>query len=110
MFLSIVAMAVAALVEKQRLSVAEKEKSRVLSMSVFRLAPLFLIVGIGEGFTLVGLQEYFYDQVPDSMRSIGIALYLSVLGTGSFLSSFLITVEDHATAKTGDKLVWEGSK
>ncbi|KAL6123639.1 hypothetical protein ACLB2K_076158 [Fragaria x ananassa] len=55
----------------------------------------------GDAFALVGLQEYFYDQVPDSMRSLGVALYLSVIGVGSFLSSFLISVLDHVTEKYG---------
>ena len=70
-------------------------------MSVFWLAPQFLIIGMGDGFSLVGLQEYFYDQVPDSMRSLGIGLYLSVLGVANFLSSFLITIVDQATKKGG---------
>ncbi|GJV26509.1 NRT1/ PTR family 5.6-like protein [Tanacetum coccineum] len=101
MFLSIVLMVVAALVEKHRLIAAEKEGNKFLSMSVYWLAPQYLIMGIGDGFTLVGLQEFFYDQVPDSMRSIGIALYLSVMGVGSFLSSFLITVVNKASGKFG---------
>ncbi|THG18418.1 hypothetical protein TEA_023762 [Camellia sinensis var. sinensis] len=37
-------------------------------MSVFWLAPEVIILGIGDGFTLVGLQEYFYDQVSNSMN------------------------------------------
>nr|CAN73408.1 hypothetical protein VITISV_024373 [Vitis vinifera] len=57
--------------------------------------------GIGDGFSLVGLQEYFYDQVPDSMRSLGIAFYLSVIGAANFLSSLLITIVDHVTEKHG---------
>ncbi|KAJ9541792.1 hypothetical protein OSB04_028298 [Centaurea solstitialis] len=104
MIISILGMVIAAVVEKQRLVVAGREKgdkARFLSMSVFWLAPQYLILGIGDGFTLVGLQEYFYDQVPDSMRSIGIALYLSVIGVGSFLSSFLISAVDHVTGKMG---------
>ncbi|PWA89866.1 Major facilitator superfamily domain, general substrate transporter [Artemisia annua] len=101
MFLSILCMIVAALVEKQRLLTAEKEKSKVLSMSAFWLAPQYLLLGIGDAFALVGLQEFFYDQVPDSMRSIGIALYLSVIGVGSFFTSFLIIVVNHFTKQTG---------
>lgn len=72
-----------------------------LSMSVFWLAPQFLIIGFGDGLALVGLQEYFYDQVPDSMRSLGIGLYLSVIGAANFLSSLLITIVDHVTSKSG---------
>ena len=104
MVITILGLAVAAMVEKQRLIVAEKEKGgnkRFLSMSVFWLSPQFLILGIADGFALVGLQEFFYDQVPDSMRSLGIALYLSVIGVGSFISSFLITVVNHVTEKNG---------
>ncbi|GAB4833879.1 hypothetical protein Ancab_032127 [Ancistrocladus abbreviatus] len=99
---SVMTMSIAALVERKRLNIAEKDPVKgSLSMSVFWLAPQFLLIGIGDAFTLVGLQEYFYDQVPDSMRSLGIALYLSVLGAGNFLSSLLITIVDHVTAKTG---------
>ncbi|PKU77108.1 protein NRT1/ PTR FAMILY 5.7 [Dendrobium catenatum] len=98
---SILAMATAAIVEKKRLWVAEAEKAATLSMSVFWLVPQFMILGLGDGFAIVGLQEYFYDQIPDSMRSQGIALYLSAMGAASFLSSVLITVVDHVTRKMG---------
>lgn len=106
MIFSSLAMVVAALVEKKRLEVAENQiteggKIRQLPMSVFWLAPQFIILGIGDGFTLVGLQEYFYDQVPDSMRSLGMAFYLSVIGMGNFFSSFLITIVDRLTEKGG---------
>ncbi|TXG58701.1 hypothetical protein EZV62_016530 [Acer yangbiense] len=107
MFFSIVTMVVAALVERKRLGVVEKNPVQgSLSMSVFWLAPQFLLVGFGDGFTLVGLQEYFYDQVPDSMRSLGIAFYLSVMGAGNFLSSLLITICDHMSERTGQS--WFG--
>ncbi|WCJ28372.1 Major facilitator superfamily protein [Euphorbia peplus] len=100
MVFSVIAMIVAAIVERKRLSILEASNSS-LSMSVFWLAPQFVIFGIGDGFTLVGLQEYFYDQVPDSMRSLGIAFYLSVIGAGNFLSSLLITIVDHVSGNYG---------
>ncbi|KAK4392268.1 protein NRT1/ PTR FAMILY 5.7 [Sesamum angolense] len=102
MIFSVLAMITAALVERKRLHVVEKDPLKSLvSMSVFWLAPQYLIIAIADSFTLVGLQEYFYDQVPDSMRSLGIAFYLSVIGASSFLSSFLITLVDHVTEKGG---------
>lgn len=102
MSFTILTMVVAAIVESKRRSLAEKDPLKgSLSMSVFWLAPQFLIVGFGDGFTLVGLQEYFYDQVPDSMRSLGIAFYLSVIGASNFISSLLITVVDRVTEKAG---------
>ncbi|KAL2333296.1 hypothetical protein Fmac_014509 [Flemingia macrophylla] len=105
--LLIMAMVVAALVETKRLRMVEHEAltlggTRHETMSVLWLIPQYLILGIGaDSLAIIGLQEYFYDQVPDSMRSIGMALYLSVLGTGFFLSSFLIMIVDHVTGKNG---------
>lgn len=102
MVFSVATMIVAALVERKRLAAVEKDPvNGSLSMSVFWLAPQFIIIGAGDGFSLVGLQEYFYDQVPDSMRSLGIAFYLSVIGAANFLSSLLITFVDHVTEKGG---------
>ncbi|CAK9171835.1 unnamed protein product [Ilex paraguariensis] len=113
MVLAVLSMAIAALVERKRLIVVDNEiiqggKVGAISMSVFWLAPQYIVLGIGDGFTLVGMQEYFYDQVPDSMRSLGIAFYLSVIGVGSFLSSFLIILTDHITRKGGRGTSWFG--
>ncbi|KAF3975809.1 hypothetical protein CMV_000960 [Castanea mollissima] len=67
MALSVLAMSVAALVEMRRLRAVDNElirrgKTGPLSLSAFWLAPQTIILGIGDGFALVGLQEYFYDQ------------------------------------------------
>ncbi|MED6148466.1 hypothetical protein PIB30_053451 [Stylosanthes scabra] len=94
---TVIVMVVAALVEAKRLRASE---GNTIS-SVFWLIPQYMLLGFGDSFALVGLQEYFYDQVPDSMRSLGMALYLSVIGIGSFLSSFLIIIVDHVTGKNG---------
>ncbi|KAL9231392.1 hypothetical protein vseg_006626 [Gypsophila vaccaria] len=99
MVILIVSMVVSALVERKRLRALQD--GRILS--VFWLAPQFLIIGVGDGFSLVGMQEYFYDQVPDSMRSLGMAFYLSVIGVGSFLSSFLIIIVDFFTGLNGGR-------
>ncbi|KAI3937446.1 hypothetical protein MKW98_018745 [Papaver atlanticum] len=108
MVLAMVSMMISALVERKRLKVVNRgilsgSASGSSSMSVFWLAPQLIAIGIGDGFAIVGLQEYFYDQVPDKMRSLGIAFYLSVLGASSFLSSFLITIIDHLTERGGRK-------
>nr|AQX43148.1 NPF family transporter [Pinus pinaster] len=102
MFLSVMCMITAALTEKKRVHVARTHglldnPRSVIPLSVFYLAPQFLLMGIAGVFTLVGMQEYFYGQVPDSMRNLGIALSESVLGVSSFLGSLVITIVQKAT-------------
>ncbi|KAK6126108.1 hypothetical protein DH2020_040222 [Rehmannia glutinosa] len=101
MMFSILCMIVSALVENKRLHQTVEEEN--LPMSVLLAGPRFVIIAIGDRFTLVGLQEYFYDQVPDSMRSLGIAFYLSVLGASNFVSSVLITLVGYLSGKLGGK-------
>lgn len=50
---------------------------------------------------MVGLQEFFYDHVPTEIRSLGLSLYLSTLGVGSILSSFIISAVEKATGGDG---------
>ncbi|GKA88028.1 proton-dependent oligopeptide transporter family protein [Tanacetum coccineum] len=47
------------------------------------------------------MQEIFYEQVPTELRSIGLALYLSVMGIGNFLRSFLISIVEKTTGGNG---------
>ncbi|KAG6580511.1 Protein NRT1/ PTR FAMILY 5.7, partial [Cucurbita argyrosperma subsp. sororia] len=103
MVFSFMTMIVAAVVERKRLGLLKNDPTggSAGAMSVFWLAPQFIIIGIGDAFGLVGQQEYFYDQVPDSMRSLGIAFYLSVSGASNFVSSWLITIVDNITRKSG---------
>ncbi|KAL9230162.1 hypothetical protein vseg_005549 [Gypsophila vaccaria] len=99
MVILIIATIVSALVETKRLTSVQNG----IKLSAFWLAPQFLLIGIGDGFSLVGMQEYFYEQVPDSMRSLGLAFYLSIIGVGSFMSTFLIIIVDSFSGKNGGK-------
>ncbi|KAM0004656.1 putative proton-dependent oligopeptide transporter family, MFS transporter superfamily [Helianthus debilis subsp. tardiflorus] len=69
----------------------------MIPMKIWWLLPQCLLAGAGGVFTIIGMQEFFYDQMPRDLKSIGLALYLSVLGIGSFLSSFIISIIEKTT-------------
>ncbi|XP_075487837.1 protein NRT1/ PTR FAMILY 5.4 [Primulina tabacum] len=108
---SILTMAVAACVESKRVRVARQNglldmPKAVVPMAVWWLIPQYMLCGISDVFTIVGLQELFYDQMPAEMRSIGAAAYISVTGVGSFLSTGLISIMQGIGSRTGHK--WLG--
>ncbi|XP_004953900.2 LOW QUALITY PROTEIN: protein NRT1/ PTR FAMILY 5.9-like [Setaria italica] len=104
MVLSVVAMVVAAAVESKRLHLTSEGDATQLS--IFWLLPQYILLGVADVFTVVGMQEFFYTQVPSSLRTTGIALYLSVFGFGSFLGAFLISVLEMTTAMLGEGHGW----
>ncbi|KAL9229057.1 hypothetical protein vseg_004573 [Gypsophila vaccaria] len=106
MFTSILSMVIAAIVEKKRLTIALEHglidlPNATVPMAVWWLVPQYVLFGIADVFTMVGLQEFFYDQVPTELRSVGLSLYLSVFGTGSLLSSLLVSIIDKTTSRNG---------
>ena len=106
MVLSIVAMVIAALVEIKRLEIGKEmrisgSKSDIVPISIFWMLPQYILLGISDIFTVVGMQEFFYSEVPLRMRTMGIALYTSVFGVGSFVSALLITVIEMFTSSKG---------
>jgi peptide/histidine transporter 3/4 len=56
-----------------------------------RQIPQYSIVGASEVFTYIGQLEFFYDQSPEGIRSLGSALALATFGLGNYLSSILVT-------------------
>ncbi|KAL1542816.1 protein NRT1/ PTR FAMILY 5.12-like [Salvia divinorum] len=104
--LSLVSIVFAAAVERRRLEIARDhgladEPQAVVPMSVWWLAPQYVLSGVADAFAMVGLQEFFYDQVPSELSSVGLALYISILGTGNLVSSFLVSTIQSVTAGNG---------
>lgn len=101
--LSTMGMAVAALVEMKRLSVAKagNKSSTNLPISVFLLIPQFLLVGAGEAFIYTGQLDFFITQSPKGMKTTSTGLFLSTLSLGFFVSSFLVSVVKKVTTSNG---------
>lgn len=108
---SVLAMVVAGLVEVKRVSVArehgllDKPKS-VIPLSVFWLVPQYFLRGTTEIFTQVGQLDFFYSEAPESMRSLGTAIYLSTIGVGHFVSTLLVTIVKNVTRHGDDDPGW----
>ncbi|GAB4831739.1 hypothetical protein Ancab_005751 [Ancistrocladus abbreviatus] len=106
--LSILAMIVAARIEGRRVRIAienglvDKPKA-IVAMRIWWLLPQYLILGVADSFIIVGLQELFYDQMPEGLRSIGAAAYISAVGIGSFISSAIISVVQGISSRYGQK-------
>ena len=93
--ISTISITVAALVEMRRLRLSHEiglGPDDILPMSIFWLLPQYMLTGICEVFLSVGQMEFFLDQAPESMRSLGNALYLSTVAVGSFFSSLLVSI------------------
>ncbi|KAK1436290.1 hypothetical protein QVD17_02069 [Tagetes erecta] len=106
--LSIISMIAAALTEIKRLHVARShglvdDPHKVVPLTVFWLAPQFLLVGSGEAFTYMGQLSFFLKECPKGMKTMSTGLFLSTLSLGFFVSSMLVTIVHKIT---GDKHAW----
>ncbi|BBN05828.1 MFS transporter, POT/PTR family, nitrate transporter [Marchantia polymorpha subsp. ruderalis] len=103
--LSTAAMIAAALVEQKRLKVARRVGTSK-GMSVFWLLPQYFLVGAGEAFTYVGQLEFFYNESPTSMRSMGTAICLCTLSFGFYFSSIFVDGVDRFTQRGSASKGW----
>ncbi|KAJ8639163.1 hypothetical protein MRB53_015857 [Persea americana] len=96
-------MLTASFAERRRLSVARDhgvvEKDQIVPLTIFVLLPQFAIIGIADAFLEVAKIEFFYDQAPEGMKSLGTSYSMTSQGIGNFLSSFLLSTVSRVTAK-----------
>uniref|UniRef100_A0A1J3EJC2 Protein NRT1/ PTR FAMILY 4.3 n=1 Tax=Noccaea caerulescens TaxID=107243 RepID=A0A1J3EJC2_NOCCA len=105
LFLSTFSMVSAALLEKKR------RDSSVLDgriLSIFWITPQFLIFGVSEMFTAVGLIEFFYKQSAKGMESFLMALTYCSYSFGFYFSSVLVSVVNKITSTSVDSKGWLG--
>lgn len=109
-FIQSLIFVIAAFTERWRLSVARKhglEKGGQVPLSIFIILPQFVIMGISDAFLVVGKLEFFYDQAPESMKSLGTACSLTAYGVGNFLSSVLLSTVTEITRRNDNAWVMD---
>ncbi|XP_042509248.1 protein NRT1/ PTR FAMILY 6.2-like [Macadamia integrifolia] len=100
---SIVAMTIAAIVETKRLAVVKVAGGNVaiLPVKFYMLIPQFFFVGVAESFTYSGQLDFFITRSPKGMKSMSTGLFLSTIGFGFFVSTFIVSI---ITQVTGTQL------
>ncbi|KAK3133990.1 hypothetical protein QOZ80_6AG0543650 [Eleusine coracana subsp. coracana] len=103
--LSVLAMAVAAVVEVKRKHVAADagmlDSTKPLPITFFWIAFQYLFLGSADLFTLAGLLEFFFSEAPPRMRSLATSLSWASLALGYYLSSVLVSIVNSATGRGG---------
>lgn len=104
--LSVVAMAVAALVEMKRKRVAANSglvnSTKPLPITFLWIALQYLFLGSADLFTLAGMMEFFFTEAPKSMRSLATSLSWASLAMGYYLSSVLVSLINTITSRYRD--------
>lgn len=105
LLLHVIIMVVASLAERKRLSVAHANgvfaKGETVPLSIFILLPQFALMGVADCFVEVAKIEFFYDQAPEGMKSLGTAYFTTSLGGGYFLSGVLLSTVAGVSNKYG---------
>ncbi|XP_010481504.1 PREDICTED: protein NRT1/ PTR FAMILY 5.2-like [Camelina sativa] len=75
----ILIMIIASVTERYRLKIAADhglihQTGVKLPLTIFVLLPQFVLMGIADSFLNVAKLEFFYDQAPESMKSLGIRI------------------------------------
>ncbi|CAN7043541.1 hypothetical protein BRARA_B02868 [Brassica rapa] len=105
-FLHILIMIIASVTERYRLKVAADhglvhQTAVPLPLTIFVLLPQFVLMGLADTFLEVAKLEFFYDQAPESMKSLGTSYMTTSLAAGNFMSSFLLSTVARVTKNQG---------
>ena len=90
-------MVAAAVIEKKR---REAYVDSGEQLSIIWIAPQFLIFGLSEMFTAVGLIEFFYKQSTAGMQSFLTAMTYCSYSFGFYLSSLLVSLVNRITSSS----------
>ncbi|KAH9312655.1 hypothetical protein KI387_027690, partial [Taxus chinensis] len=70
-------------------------------LSAFWLVIQFCLMGLSEAFAGVGILEFFYEEAPDAMRSLGSSFAATSGGLGAFIATLCNRIIDSATGTHG---------
>ncbi|XP_061357281.1 protein NRT1/ PTR FAMILY 4.3-like [Gastrolobium bilobum] len=99
LFLATFSMVSAALLEKKRRDAALNHNK---TLSIFWITPQFLIFGLSEMFTAVGLLEFFYKQSFKGMQAFLTAITYCSYSFGFYLSSLLVSLVNKITSTSSN--------
>ncbi|XP_038681523.1 protein NRT1/ PTR FAMILY 4.3-like [Tripterygium wilfordii] len=99
LFLATFSMVSAALMEKKRRDLAVHSKEII---SIFWITPQFLIFGLSEMLTAVGLIEFFYKQSLKGMQAFLTAVTYCSYSLGFYLSSLLVSLVNKITSSSSN--------
>ncbi|KAA8544542.1 hypothetical protein F0562_022599 [Nyssa sinensis] len=97
LFIATFSMVSAALIENKRRKMALNLNK---TLSIFWIAPQFLIFGVSEMFTAVGLIEFFYKQSLEGMQTFLTAMTYCSYSFGFYLSSLLVSLVNKITSSS----------
>jgi peptide/histidine transporter 3/4 len=105
LFLSTLSMVSAAMVESNRLHIVQDkgmgDQNVAAPMSILWQGPQYFLIGAGEVFSIIGLNEFFYEESPDAMRSICLAFSDANISAGNYFNSFILSLVPVFTARGG---------
>lgn len=100
LFVATFSMVAAAIMEKKR-RVAAVESNEIIS--IFWITPQYLIFGLSEMFTAIGLIEFFYKQNIKGMQSFLTAMTYCSYSFGFYLSSVLVSLVNKITSNSSSR-------
>ncbi|KAL2477647.1 Protein NRT1/PTR FAMILY 4.3 [Forsythia ovata] len=103
LFLATFSMISAAIMENKRRNAALNSNKII---SIFWITPQFLIFGLSEMFTAVGLIEFFYKQSLKGMQSFLTAITYCSYSFGFYLSSVLVSLVNKVTSNSSSGGGW----
>ncbi|KAK7376402.1 hypothetical protein VNO78_34688 [Psophocarpus tetragonolobus] len=97
LFLATFSMVAAALLEKKRRDAAVNHN---ITLSIFWITPQYLIFGLSEMFTAVGLLEFFYKQSLKGIQTFLTAITYCSYSFGFYLSTLLVSLVNNITSNS----------